>query len=187
MKLSKIILLSGLFIAFPALAAEISTRVVWHAQAIKKPEVKLNVFAGADKMQFHWDNKVNYFNSPTGAITVHAEGKSADSAYKITSQLINNRLDNPAGTAALEIAAHLNQTSLSAQPVDLLAASKQGKTAPAADSDIARINFTIEKASNGLNPALVKVNQQEQLENGTYAGSVEMAFVASWASTSADL
>lgn len=187
MKLSKIILLSGLFITLPTWAAEISTSVIWHAQAVKKPEVKLNVFADADKMQFHWDTKVNHINSPTGAITVHAEGKSADSAYKITSQLINNRLDNPASTSALEIAAHLNQTRLGARPIDLLATSQPGKTATAANSDIARINFTIEKASNHLNPALVKVNQQEQLENGTYRGSVEMAFVASWANTSADL
>lgn len=190
-------------------AAEIATSSVkWNAEAVKKSDVSLNVFASADSLSFRWDESNKRFSIPQGSLTIQAAGKTSATAYKITSQLMRNELVHVSGrdTGMLyvfpemggvylynigdkeEILAGTNAgVSSSAkgfESMDLAAAGPNATANGSYHEAQATMYFTI-LAGNGNGMPLIFGEPDmgfDLLPDGTYEGTIEIGFTASWVS-----
>lgn len=188
-------------------ATETATATVkWNAEAVKKSDVSLNVFASADSLSFDWDAKNSRFSNASGSLTVQAAGKATSTAYKITSQLVRNQLIHVSGwqLGTLDVTAQVGGRAMTEVPVDILTGTAAGVTGSAAGLQSmnlatagtnvtlggnyhegqATVDFRIESGTFGSDKTVLAlggaVNGLDKVADGTYEGTIEMAFVASW-------
>ncbi|MGL4603286.1 MAG: common pilus major fimbrillin subunit EcpA [Iodobacter sp.] len=185
-----------------------TSSVKWNAEAVKKSDVSLNVFASADTLAFRWDETNKRFSIPQGYLTIQAAGKTAATAYKITSQLMRNELVHVTGrsTGLLYVFPEMGGTYLYniGEKNEILAGTNAGVTSSAKGFEgmnlaaagpnatangsyheaQATMYFTILAGDSGGMPVIFGEPDMglELLPDGTYEGTIEVGFTASWVS-----
>ncbi|MGL4603283.1 MAG: hypothetical protein ACRCU9_03965 [Iodobacter sp.] len=188
------------------MTTELIANMPWNAEIIKKPGVELNIFASSDALEFKWDISHKRFTGASNKLTVQAGSRMGASAYKITAQLISQKLNHQSGAEAgsVDVSAWLGGVAIGTLPTDILTGNAEGATAAAlgmqainmaaagpvetplgsySESDGVVVEF---KAETGTGPGGVRLklggvsDGLELLTDGAYTGVVEMAFVASW-------
>ncbi|PRC91449.1 common pilus major fimbrillin subunit EcpA [Solimicrobium silvestre] len=196
-------------VAFPVLAATttVSSSVTWKAEAIKKTDVELNVFASNDSLQFKWDPTNKRFSTASSSLTVQAAGKVGTTSYQITSQLTRNKLTHVSGAAigTVSISSAVGGIAMDVAPVSILEGDRtKGVTLAASgmngmnlefegpnaatngtyhEAERVKVDFNILSGTDSKNSPLSRGSAEaglDKLADGTYEGVVEMNFVASW-------
>ncbi|PRC91448.1 common pilus major fimbrillin subunit EcpA [Solimicrobium silvestre] len=183
-----------------------NTSVKWNAEAVKKSDVELNVFASNDALQFKWDVTNKRFSNASSSLTIQAAGKPNSTAYSITSQLLRKKLTHlsGAGTGTLSLGATLGGLAMTDKPVSILAGNDFDMTASAAgmqamnlskagpnttpkgsyhEANNVMVDFRIEEGTDSAGKELTLGSDDKGLDmlaDGVYEGQVELAFVASW-------
>ncbi|MDW5415921.1 common pilus major fimbrillin subunit EcpA [Iodobacter sp. CM08] len=177
--------------------------VRWNAEAIKKADVELNVFASTDALAFKWNPSQKAFSSPSSSLTIQAAGKPGSSGYKITAAMSDKKLNHISGgsVGSLEVSGFLGGIQLAAVPVEILKGDDKKVTAAAAglegmnlavagpnltptgityfEASNVNIKFDILKGMNG-NVAVAAGKDLEKVPDGSYSGVVSISFVATW-------
>lgn len=173
----------------------------WQAKAIKKSDVDLNVFAeGSTNLDFQWNPTSGAFTTQDRALTVQAAGFSDTTAYSITAQLFQNTLFSTSTRALMNVGARLGGISILTTPTVILAGTDAAPTTSAVgmsglnlatlgslttpngsyhEATSVPIQFSIigGKTATGTDVAADKL---ASLDDGSYAGDVELRFMASW-------
>ncbi|AIO36843.1 hypothetical protein DM39_5840 [Burkholderia cenocepacia] len=177
--------------------------VKWSATAVKKSDVMLNVFQEGDtSFDMKWNPATSQFQMQDRALTIQAAGYSDATAYRITAQVTQDRLDSNSFGAknSLKVGVKLGGIVLGSAPVNILEGAN-GAPSTAADK-LNSMNLASagpNKTPNGsyhqatgvpikfaivggkdATGADVAQDKLAELVDDSYSGNVEVRFVASW-------
>ncbi|WP_175890829.1 common pilus major fimbrillin subunit EcpA [Burkholderia cepacia] len=177
--------------------------VKWSATAVKKSDVTLNVFQEGDtSLDMKWNPSTSQFQMADRALTIQAAGYSDATAYRITAQVTQDRLDSISAGAknSLKVGVKLGGIVLGSAPVNILEGAN-GAPTTAADG-LKSMNLASAGANktpngsyhqatgvpvkfsiiggNDATGKVVAVDKLTDLVDDNYSGNVEVRFVASW-------